>query len=79
MVGGERGVDQEVVGGGRFGDVHNDDVDNEQAEPREEVEAEEDYVACGGGVEHKGEDVHPRGDGDAVRHQQEDKAGQGVC
>ena len=74
-VGGERGIDQEVVGGSCLSDVGHDDVDNEEAEPGEEVEAEEDDVAGGWGLKQEGEDVHPRGHGHSVGHQEEYEAG----
>ena len=73
-VGGERGVDQVVVGGGCLGDVGHNDINDKEAEPGEEVEAEEDDVAGGWGLEHEGEDVHPRGYGHSIGHQEEDKA-----
>ena len=56
--------------------VHDDGIDYEKRESREEVEAEEDNVGRGRRAECKGQQVHPGGHGSTVRDEEEEHSGQ---
>ena len=47
-------------------------VDDQQSKPREEVEAEENDVGCGGRAEREGEGVHPWGDCHTIGDEEEE-------